>query len=99
MIRIAVATVVLLVGCAGSASLSGIAPSASEYGTVIRWWNLKQMIPTTMHAYIYRMMGECAGVEGDFWAIRWFSADFNLDHDDPRFEQCELKHIVPVEPR
>ena len=134
----------LLAGCAGSApSPRGVAPNSSEYGSVIRWWNLEPMYATTMHLFIYQMMERCLDTEGDFWGLRWFTAEFiqrsdyarlsglwissprqivldrrvandpvvvsheelhdllrsgNLDHEDPRFEECSVKRLVPVGP-
>ena len=79
-LRVALVAVVLLVGCAGS--LPEPPASSPEYGTEIRWWSLQPMMPTTMHAYIYTMMEECSGARGDFWRIRWFSADFVQRADD-----------------
>ncbi len=79
-----VLAVVLLAGCAGSVRLPDlpVSPTNIEYGTVVRWWNVEPMIPTTMHAYVHTMMEECLGLVGDFWAIRWFVADFVQRADD-----------------
>ena len=149
MIRSALRAFVLLAGlalagCAGSPvlPLNGVAPSVPGDTTVVHWWSARPMTPTTMHAYVYMLMEECMGTVGDFWRIRWYSADFLLrsdyqrvaglwiadppriildwrvandpvttsheilhdlpgatvDHDAPRFDQCEIKRLVPVGP-
>ncbi len=75
----------MLAACTGSALPSPVLrvapPSAStETGwTEVRYWNRIQFYPTTMHAYIYSLMEECTGLEGDFFAINWSVVDFLLD--------------------
>lgn len=86
MIRLVLAAVVLLVGCAGI----GPTPTPTtfnEYETMIHWSNHGPLTPTTMHSFIYDMMQECLGTErGDFWAIRWYQADFLISEDWERLE-------------
>ena len=78
-VPLAILAASLPAGCALSSPAlpsDGIAPSIPGDTMVVRWWTARPMMPTTMHAYIYTLMEECLGAAGDFWRIRWFSADF-----------------------
>ena len=76
-----VLAVVLLLACAGTTPVETPAP----HDNLTRWWNGVQRAPTTMHVYIYEMMQECVGIEGEpFETIQWISVDFLLRADYQR---------------
>ncbi len=73
---------VLLASLLACAGLPAQEPDDST--RVVRFWNAEPRQPTTMHLYVYRQMEECTGLDGDFYAIQWFSADFLLRYDFER---------------
>ncbi len=54
----------------------------SENMMLYYWYGGGPRQPSTMHHYIFEMMGECLGIEGEpFGDIRWISADFVMRSD------------------
>ena len=85
--RLALAAVVLLVGCASVGPMPSRPMASTEDATTVRWSNPEPMAPTTMHSFIYTMMQECLGTErGNFWAILWHQADFLVSENWERLE-------------